>query len=69
MTFYASVLRYYGGSPHTGLDMVNSDYQVKAVQPGTLYRGAIGCGGGTLRYVHVKHTDGGADTYYLHVNY
>ena len=68
MTYYASVLKYYGGSPHTGLDMVNDDYGVKAVRPGTLYQGAIGCGGGTLRYVRVKQDDG-YDTYYLHVNY
>lgn len=69
MTFYASTLRYYGGSPHTGVDMINADnYTVTAVKPGTLYRGAISCGGGTLRYVHVKQTDG-LDTYYLHINY
>ncbi len=69
MTYYASALRYYGGSPHTGLDMVNSDdYTVKAARSGTLYRGAIGCGGGTLRYVRVQQGDG-HDTYYLHVNY
>jgi peptidoglycan hydrolase CwlO-like protein len=69
MTYYASVLKYYGGSPHTGLDMVNSnDHTVKAARSGTLYRGAIGCGGGTLRYVRVQQRDG-YDTYYLHVNY
>ena len=69
MTFYASTLRYYGGAPHTGIDMVNqSDYSVKAVKPGTMYRGSIACGGGTLRYVHVEHEDG-YSTYYLHVNY
>jgi len=70
MTYYAANLRYYGGLPHTGLDMVNNDgdLTVKAVKPGTLYRGAIGCGGGTLRYVHVDQDDG-YDTYYLHVNY
>jgi len=69
MTYYASVLNYYGGAPHTGLDMINkNDYTVKAVKPGTLYRGAIGCGGGTLRYVHIKQGDG-YDTYYLHVYY
>ncbi|MFC1649919.1 coiled-coil domain-containing protein, partial [Patescibacteria group bacterium] len=68
-TYYASVLRYYRGAIHTGIDMVNtSDYTVKSVKAGTLYRGAIACGGGTLRYVRVKH-DGGLDTYYLHVNY
>jgi peptidoglycan hydrolase CwlO-like protein len=68
MTYYASQLNYYGGSPHTGVDMVNNDYTVKAVQPGVLYRGAIGCGGGTLRYVRVKQDDG-FNTYFLHVNY
>jgi peptidoglycan hydrolase CwlO-like protein len=69
MTYYASTLKFYGGAPHTGIDMVNNnDYAVKAVRNGTLYRGAIGCGGGTLRYVRVKQDDG-YDTYYLHVNY
>ncbi len=69
MTYYADTLKYYGGSPHTGLDMVNnSNYTIKAVKPGTLFRGSIGCGGGTLRYVHVDQEDG-YDTYYLHVNY
>lgn len=69
MTYYASALRYYGGNPHTGLDMVNeNDWTVKAVKQGTLYRGAIACGSGTLRYVRVKQGEG-YDTYYLHVNY
>lgn len=70
MTYYAATLKYYGGAPHTGIDMVNNnnDSTVKAVQSGTLYRGAIGCGGGTLRYVRVAQSEG-IDTYYLHVNY
>lgn len=70
MTFYASTLRYYGGKPHTGIDMINDnkDNTVRAVQSGILYRGAIGCGGGTLRYVRVEQA-GGIDTYYLHINY
>ena len=55
---------------HTGIDMTNAsqNYEVKAVQKGTLYRGGIGCRGGTLQYVHVKQ-DSGIDAYYLHVNY
>lgn len=71
MTFYAATLRYYGGSPHTGIDMVNLDgnHSVKAVKSGTLYRGGIACGGGTLRYVRVDHADDGYSTYYLHINY
>lgn len=68
MTYYASKLHYYGGQPHTGIDMINSDLTVKAVKPGILYRGSIACGGGTLKYVHVKQDDG-FDTFYLHVNY
>lgn len=59
----------YGGGPHTGLDMMSEDLQVKTVKDGTLYRGSIACGGGTLRYVRVKHQSEGYDTYYLHVNY
>lgn len=69
MTFYAATLKYYGGSPHTGVDMINmSDLTVSAVKPGTLYRGAIACGGGMLRYVRVQQSEG-INTYYLHVNY
>lgn len=69
MTFYAGTMRYYGGAPHTGIDMVNNnDYSVKSVDEGTLYRGAIPCRGGTLRYVRVEHDDS-LSSYYLHVNY
>ena len=69
MTYYAAQLRYYGGAPHTGIDMVNNaDYTVKAVSDGTLFQGSIKCGGGLLKYVHLKHGDG-YETYYLHVNY
>lgn len=54
---------------HTGIDIVSDDRVVKAVKSGTLYRGAISCGGGTLRYVRLKHNDSGINTYYLHVNF
>ncbi|NCN45789.1 MAG: hypothetical protein COU63_02050 [Candidatus Pacebacteria bacterium CG10_big_fil_rev_8_21_14_0_10_36_11] len=72
MTYYARVRRAYGGSPHTGIDMVSKtsgDYTVKAVRDGTLYRGSIKCGGGLLRYVKVEHKDDAENTYYLHINY
>ncbi|KKT81169.1 MAG: hypothetical protein UW80_C0056G0003 [Microgenomates group bacterium GW2011_GWC1_44_9] len=60
----------YSGDIHTGLDMVNTgNYGVKAVRKGGLYRGSIACGGGTLKYVHVKHSEDSYDTFYLHVNY
>jgi len=54
---------------HTGIDIASSDLTVKAVKDGVLYRGSIGCGGGTLRYVRVDHNDSNQDTYYLHINY
>jgi peptidoglycan hydrolase CwlO-like protein len=72
MTYYASVYRAYGGAPHTGIDMTSKssgNYTIKAVRPGTLYRGSIACGGGLLRYVKVDHKDDAEDTFYLHVNY
>lgn len=69
MTFYAGTMRYYGGAPHTGIDMVNnSDYSVKSVSDGVLYRGSIPCRGGTLRYVRVEHSES-LSSFYLHVNY
>lgn len=67
---YWSRMGWYGGGPHTGIDInSNNSSSVKSVAEGTLYRGSIACGGGTLRYVHVKHKNDGIDTYYLHVNY
>jgi peptidoglycan hydrolase CwlO-like protein len=70
MTYYARVRRAYGGSPHTGIDLVSkgADFRVRAVKNGKLSRGSISCGGGQLRYVKVAQDDG-IDTYYLHVNY
>lgn len=61
---------FYGGQPHTGIDMVSksSSLTVKAVKDGKLYRGSVKCGRGNLRYVRVKHDDN-VSSYYLHVNY
>lgn len=59
----------YGGGPHTGIDIISDDLLVKAVKEGSLYQGSIACGGGQLRYVKVRHKDGGIDSYYLHINY
>ncbi len=61
----------YANDQHTGIDMTNANqnYEVKAVRPGKLFRGSIACGGGTLKYVRVKHSSDQYDTYYLHVNY
>lgn len=69
MSYWAK-LGWYGGGPHTGIDIVSeSNNNVKAVKDGVLYRGSIACDGGTLRYVKVDHKDSDIDTYYLHVNY
>ena len=65
--FIRSGIAWY--SFHTGIDVSSGDLVVKAVKPGTLYQGGIGCGSGTLRYVRVDHDDSNFDTYYLHVNY
>ena len=72
MSWYARVIRAYGGSPHTGIDLVsktNSDSRVRAVKSGTLFRGSVACGKGLLRYVRIKHKEGDINTYYLHINY
>lgn len=65
-TFW-SRLGWYGGSSHTGIDMVSGSTAVKSVQDGTLFRGAISCGGGSLRYARVDQSDG-IQTFYLHLN-
>lgn len=60
----------YANNVHTGIDMVNKgNYDIKAVKKGTLFRGGISCGGGTLQYVRIDHAEDEYDTYYLHVNY
>lgn len=66
MTYYARVLKYYNGGPHTGIDMFSStSLAVHAVKAGTLYRGSISCGGGQLPFSRVDH-ENGLQTYYLH---
>lgn len=68
MTYYARVLKYYSGGPHTGIDMYSStSLAVSAIKSGTLYRGSIACGGGQLPFARVDH-EGGFQTYYLHIN-
>jgi len=56
----------YNGSPHTGIDMYSSSLIVKAVGDGSLSKGGIPCGGGTLNYKKVDHGDGTV-AYFLHV--
>lgn len=66
MTYWARS-GWYGGSPHTGIDMYsNSSMAVRAVKDGDLYKGNIACGGGTLLFARVDQSDG-IQTYYLHI--
>jgi len=69
MTWFARVYRYYGGNPHSGLDIVSDDRSILSVKSGELYNGSIDCRGGKLRYVKIDHKDSDYTTYYLHVNY
>lgn len=66
MTPYARAGAYNGG-PHTGIDMYSSSgLTVKAVVDGTLSRGGIACGSGTLYYKKIDQGNG-ISAYYLHV--
>lgn len=54
---------------HNGIDIRGSSLDIKAVKPGTLYRGGFVGKSCTLKYVKVHQDEGNLDTYYLHVNY
>ena len=56
---------------HNGIDIINEgNLEIRAVQPGTLYRGSFsGSAGCRLRYVRVDHDNSNVDTLYLHINY
>ncbi len=57
---------WYGGGPHTGIDLYSTYTGVRAVHDGQLSHGGIACGGGVLHYKRVDHGDG-YSSYYLHV--
>lgn len=66
MTHYARI-GYYGGSIHTGLDIVGSPVIIRAPREGTLYKGGTGCGGGCpINYVAIDHGNG-LISWYWHV--
>ena len=56
---------------HNGIDINSeSSSDVLATKPRILYRGSYsGYNSCALRYVRVRHDEGGIETYYLHVNY
>ncbi len=57
---------FYGGKPHTGIDMVDrDDTTIRAPRAGTLYKGAASCRGKPMNYVAVEHDD--VISWYWHV--
>lgn len=68
VTWFVNTYHFYPF--HNGIDIDGSSPSVKAVKKGILFQGAYsGRGGCKLRYVKVRHSDDGLDTFYLHVNY
>ncbi|MDO8619241.1 MAG: hypothetical protein Q7R49_04845 [Candidatus Daviesbacteria bacterium] len=66
ITYWAKMGWYSIPPGHSGIDMWSpSGSGIKAVYEGELSRGSIACGGGTLLYKRVSHSDG-ISTYYLH---
>lgn len=66
MSFWAK-RGFYGGGPHTGIDMFNrDDYVIRAVADGTLYKGSVACGKSIMKYVAIDHGDE-VFSYYFHV--
>lgn len=65
MTYYARVLGYYKGGPHTGIDIFSYS-AVRAVKDGELFRGSIACAGGQLLFARVDQ-ENGIQTFYLHI--
>lgn len=67
MTYWART-GYYGGGPHTGIDMVSTSSDIiRAPKDGTLYKGSTSCRGATMSYVAIDHGEG-LFTWYWHVN-
>ncbi len=66
MSFWAK-RGFYGGSPHTGIDMYNNaDTVITALADGTLYRGSTICGKSVLKYAAIDHGNG-LFSYYFHI--
>ena len=67
MTYYARK-GYYGGNPHTGIDIVGSPIVIRAPRDGTLYKGSSKCGNGgcPINYVAIDHGNG-LISWYWHV--
>ena len=65
-TWWAVNQRFYGGNPHTGIDMVDDDSKViRAPKSGVLHKGSTTCRGSKMNYVAVEHDD--VISWYWHV--
>ncbi len=65
MTYFART-GFYGGGPHTGIDMVSTNAMIRAPKSGTLYKGSTRCGSSNMKWVAVDHGSG-MMTWYFHV--
>jgi peptidoglycan hydrolase CwlO-like protein len=66
MTYWART-GFYGGRPHTGIDMTsNSSSVIRAPKGGTLYKGTISCKGSPMNFVAIEHEDD-LTSWYWHV--
>lgn len=64
---YWSRTGFYGGRPHTGIDMVSSSSDlIRAPKEGTLYKGTVSCRGNPMNFVAIEHDDG-VVSWYWHV--
>lgn len=57
---------FYGGRPHTGIDMTSDNLSIRASVDGTLYKGTVSCSGSPMNFVAIDH-GGGIISWYWHV--
>lgn len=65
MTHWAQT-GFYGGRPHTGVDMTSDNITIRAPVDGTLYRGTVSCGSSPMNFVAIDH-GGGTISWFWHV--
>lgn len=66
MTYWAGT-GFYGGRPHTGIDMTSEDISIRAPVDGTVYKGTVTCGSNPMNFTAIKHNEGGIISWYWHV--
>lgn len=65
MTYWAKT-GFYGGRPHTGIDMTSEDLAIRSPADGTLYKGTVSCGSSPMHFVAVDQGSG-ILSWYWHV--